>query len=347
MSENNPQVSSWVSLWGKFEVGRDEVAFIGYPFLPEAPKTASVGGTDAAPPAAPAARGGVGKAVCNQRLTDGSVSVDIVFDDIDSNTTAEIILHQNPVTEEMVTVGLGANGFLINVRQWTRTGALDGNQQQTGIATENIPHWRVLRKFGERSALKPGQTYHLDLRVKGSYLTLELDKVEVGSGSLPFQLTGNQVGFFCQSLSNIHFRHFRLDSVRPLAFVVMQFSPPEYEELFNDVITPVCDQMGLEAFRASQTNAPGLVIGDIQRQIRESRVVIAEITPNNANVYYEVGYADAIGKPVILIADGGKLGQLPFDVRAFRTIFYENTIGGKMKVEKTLTEFLRNLTSQK
>lgn len=88
------------------------------------------------------------------------------------------------------------------------------------------------------------------------------------------------------------------------------------------------------------------MIADVQRQIRESRVVIAEITPVNPNVYYEVGFADAISKPVILIADGGKLEQLPFDVRAFRTLFYENTVGRKNKVEKTLTEFLKNIMAQ-
>jgi hypothetical protein len=170
-----------------------------------------------------------------------------------------------------------------------------------------------------------------------------VDGVEIGSGDLPFQLSEKQVGLFCQSQFDIHFRRFMVKSTRPLAFVVMQFEPPEYEELFKDVILPVCDKMGLEAFRATQSYYPGLVIADIQRQIRESRVVIAEITPVNPNVYYEVGFADAIGKPVILIADGGKLQQLPFDVRAFRTLFYENTIGGKNRVEKTLTEFLRNI----
>ena len=195
--------------------------------------------------------------------------------------------------------------------------------------------------------MKPGQGYHLEMRIQGSFLTVELDGVEIGSGPLPFQLSGKQVGLFCQSQANIHFRHFRVASAKPLAFVVMQLDPPEYEELFNDAIVPVCDRMGLEAFRSSQTYCPGLVIADIQRQIRESRVIIAEITPVNPNVYYEVGYADAIGKPVILIADSGKLERLPFDVRAFRTLFYENTIGGKSKVEKTLTEFLRNIMNQK
>ena len=359
--------SSWVSIWGQFDIGRNELTFRGYTFQSEVPKSTATSASSASrprtenqgeadtepgpvlpPPLVTELRGGVGRIVSNQRLTDGTVNVDIEFDDIDPLTTAEVLVHHNPITDEMLTVGLGANGFLINVRHWTRAGTtIENVPQQSGVTSENLPHWIMLRSSGDRRMMRAGQNYHLEIRVQGSFLTVELDGVEIGSGNMPFQLSGKQVGFFCQSKSDIHFRHFRVESVMPLAFVVMQFSPPEYEELFNDVIVPVCDKMGLEAFRSSQTYRPGLVIADIQRQIRESRVVIAEITPVNPNVYYEVGYADAIGKPVILIADGGKLDQLPFDVRAFRTIFYENTIGGKTKVEKTLTEFLRNIMNQK
>ncbi len=61
-------------------------------------------------------------------------------------------------------------------------------------------------------------------------------------------------------------------------------------------------------------------------------VVIAEITPSNPNVYYEVGYADALNKPLILIADR-KEGLKPLDVRGYRTIFFEDSIGGKNKIE--------------
>ena len=251
------------------------------------------------------------------------------------------MLHYDPARDEMLTVGLGASGWLVNVRHWTREGTLAA--QKPGLASAEQPKWRQLRSAGDRRALLPKRSYHLEAKVQGSYLTVELDGVEIGSGDLPFQLSGKQVGLFCQSESDIHFRNFQVQVAKPRAFVVMQFNPPEYEELFNEVIWPVCEKMQLEAFRASQTYYPGLVIADIQRQIRESRVVIAEITPVNPNVYYEVGFADAIGKPVILIADGAKLEQLPFDVRAFRTLFYENTIGGKNRVEKTLTEFLKNI----
>lgn len=353
MSELGPgSAYSWVSIWGEFDIARDEITFKGYDYKPETlpPVDQGSGGDSESGSKQPPhveIRGGVGRAVSNQRLTDGTVSVDIEFADIDPLTTAEVLLHDNPIADELLTVGLGANGFLVNVRHWTREGTQDGLSQRTGVASENAPRWLTIRSAGDRRMLKPRRPYHLIVKVQGSFVTVEFDGVEIGSGNLPFQLSGKQVGLFCQSRSDIHFRNFQVQATRPVAFVVMQFNPPEYEELFNDVITPVCEKIGLEAFRSSQTYYPGLVIADIQRQIRESRVVIAEITPVNPNVYYEVGYADAIGKPVILIADGGKLDQLPFDVRAFRTLFYENTIGGKAKVEKTLTEFLRNIMSQK
>ena len=48
-----------------------------------------------------------------------------------------------------------------------------------------------------------------------------------------------------------------------------------------------------------------LIIADLVRQIFESKIVIAEITPANANVYYEVGFAHAMNKPTILFADRG------------------------------------------
>jgi hypothetical protein len=343
MSETSQPVTAWVSLWGEFDQKTDDVTFRGYLFTPEPKPDEKIG--DGAPVQPQAPRGGVGKLISDQRLTDGRVSVDIEFDEIDPTTTAEIILHHDPATDEMLNVGLGAGGSLVAVRHWSRSG--DKLSQQSGSPDGNTPHWNTVRFAGDRRTMRRQRSYHLQASIQGSFMTVELDGVELGSGSLPFQLAGKQVGFFAQSQSDIHFRHFRVETTRPLAFVVMQFDPPEYEELFNDVIVPVCEKMKLEPFRASQAYYPGLVIADIQRQIRESRVVIAEITPVNPNVYYEVGYADAIGKPVILIADAGKLDQLPFDVRAFRTLFYENSIGGKNKVEKTLTDFLQNIMNQK
>ena len=120
----------------------------------------------------------------------------------------------------------------------------------------------------------------------------------------------------------------------------MEFHTAEYEALFKEVIEPICRTEGLEAYRADFTYLPGPIVDDIKKQIRESRVVIAEITPHNPNVYYEVGYADALNKPTILISNR-KDGLKPFDVRSYRTLFYDDSIGGKRQVEDDLRAYLQ------
>lgn len=67
--------------------------------------------------------------------------------------------------------------------------------------------------------------------------------------------------------------------------------------------------------------------------------MIAEITSPNQNVFYELGYAHALNKPTILLARRGK--ELPFDIRSYRVIFYEDTIGGKPVVEENLRKHLK------
>ena len=73
---------------------------------------------------------------------------------------------------------------------------------------------------------------------------------------------------------------------------------------------------------------PGIILQDIIRSIVTSDVIVAEVTPANPNVFYELGYAHAIEKPTILLAekptDSGR--HLPFDISGFRVIFYDNTI---------------------
>lgn len=56
----------------------------------------------------------------------------------------------------------------------------------------------------------------------------------------------------------------------------------------------------------------------------ESRYVIANLNGRNPNVYYELGIAQAIGKPVILIADVSSYKEIPFDLQSNRLLLYRN-----------------------
>ena len=79
--------------------------------------------------------------------------------------------------------------------------------------------------------------------------------------------------------------------------------------------------------------------------IQNSAVIIADITPDNPNVFYEIGYAHALKKPTILLCDKALRDRLPFDVSGFRTIFYDNSIGGKRRVEEKLEVYLQNINN--
>ncbi|MGA2799125.1 MAG: hypothetical protein ABSE63_16215 [Thermoguttaceae bacterium] len=121
----------------------------------------------------------------------------------------------------------------------------------------------------------------------------------------------------------------------------MEFSEP-FNSFFDHVVRPVADRLGLEAFRASDVYKPGVILADILRGIIESEVIIAKITSGNPNVFYELGHAHAMGKQTILLADRAST-KLPFDIRGYRVIFYDNSIPGKPEVERQLEEHLKNI----
>ena len=136
-------------------------------------------------------------------------------------------------------------------------------------------------------------------------------------------------------------RNFRVESAKPVVFVVMQFTD-DYNSLYREVIKPTCEKFEYAVVRADDTFTSGLIIEDITNSIRDAAIVIADITPDNPNVFYEVGYAHGIGKPTLLLSDK-KRDSLPFDVSGFRTLFYDNTIGGKRVVEERLTKHLEHI----
>jgi nucleoside 2-deoxyribosyltransferase len=96
--------------------------------------------------------------------------------------------------------------------------------------------------------------------------------------------------------------------------------------------------------RIDEKAGPGVIFRDIQRELEQAEIIIAEITPANPNVFYELGYAHALGKPTILLARRG--AELPFDIQSFRVVFYDDTIGGKVEVERNLQRHLEAIAGR-
>lgn len=260
----------------------------------------------------------VGNFVCDRLFGAGHIQATIRFVDLTERAACALILYHHPPTGGFVTAQLGGLE-LCSVRSW------GGNE------------WTVFAAQGPADQLLPGKDYEFAAEVVGSRVTVSLDGIRTLSTNLPFLLPRGHVGIWALGYHDIEVRGFVVKPSTPKLFVVMQYTPP-YNELHSDVIVPMAHELGFQVVRADDSYGPGIVIADIERQIIEARVVIAEITPANPNVFWEVGYAHALKKPTILIAERDT--RLPFDVSPFRVLFYENSIAGKKKVEDGLRKHL-------
>lgn len=199
--------------------------------------------------------------------------------------------------------------------------------------------WVFLEGKGDNRNMMLDYDYEVSLTVKGSKVNLFIDNIQVLSfietiSKAPLKMNLRSEGDI--TVSNI-----RVNAQKPVAFVVMQFSD-EYNQLFDEVIKPTCEVRGFECVRANDKYTTNPIIQDIVESIHQSSVIIANITPDNPNVFYEVGFAHAISKPTILLCDR-KREKLPFDLSGFRTLFYDNTIAGKSNIEKDLNKYLDNI----
>jgi len=263
----------------------------------------------------------IGNFLSQHTFAGGKLSVDVEFSAIDQYSACEVIIYYDPNTRAFVTAGIGSSGVFYTIRDFKT-------------------QWVIRRASGERKNLKAKKKYHIEVNLIGSKVTLVVDGVVVEETLLPYQLPQSQVGIWCMSKSDISISNFNVSSDKPKAFVVMQFTTP-YNELYKEVINPICLAYGIDATRADEVYGPGVIIADIIKQIIEAKLIIADISPKNPNVYYEIGYAHAFLKPTILIAE--KNTELPFDVSPFRVLFYENTILGKKKIEDGLKRHLNSI----
>jgi hypothetical protein len=257
-----------------------------------------------------------------RRFRSGTITVEATL----SHTTqmARVVIGYHAATGAYYAVGLGGFDYAY-------------------VIVEFIPGrgWNGVKVDGSSSQLRLERPYHLEVEVSGQHVLLSVDSVQVVDFTLPSPLQGDQTGLYAGGTSEIQFQNFRVSTDDPSIFVVMQFGAP-YDALYQEVIQPVSHRAGFKALRADHVYRPGVILQDIIRGIVESDVIVADITPTNPNVFYELGYAHALQKPTILLANR-QIEKLPFDVSGYRVIFYDDTIGGKRDIESTLEKHLESI----
>ncbi|OGQ97778.1 MAG: hypothetical protein A2521_02445 [Deltaproteobacteria bacterium RIFOXYD12_FULL_57_12] len=83
------------------------------------------------------------------------------------------------------------------------------------------------------------------------------------------------------------------------AFMAMQFGDPELDRIFSDHFKPAVKATDFDLKRLDEGQPAGLIDDRLRVEIRQSRFLIADLTHHNRGAYWEAGYAEGLGKPVI------------------------------------------------
>jgi hypothetical protein len=122
-------------------------------------------------------------------------------------------------------------------------------------------------------------------------------------------------------------------------FVLMPFVD-EMRPVYDDHIASVASALNLTVGRADNFFKTGSIIKDICDAIATARIIVADCTGRNPNVFYEIGIAHTLGKPVVLRSQ--KRDDVPFDVHHLRYVQYDFTPRGMRAMESTLREVFIN-----
>ena len=108
---------------------------------------------------------------------------------------------------------------------------------------------------------------------------------------------------------------------KPHAFVAMPFAP-EMEDVYHYGIQGPVKAVGMLCERVDHDIFEGAIIQRIRERIETAKLVIADLSMANPNVYLEVGYAWGRGRPTILLVRDAR--ELKFDLAGHRCLIYRN-----------------------
>src|SRR5262245_13290173 len=104
-----------------------------------------------------------------------------------------------------------------------------------------------------------------------------------------------------------------------MCFIVMPFGVESLGIVYEDFVKPVlADRCELRAERGDDVFGSNVIMDDITKSIRRARLIIADLTGRNPNVFYEVGIAHALNKQVLLMTQS--IDDVPFDLRHRRAL---------------------------
>ncbi len=118
-----------------------------------------------------------------------------------------------------------------------------------------------------------------------------------------------------------------------------------FDSVYKDIIKKTVEAFSLDCKRADELFGTKPIMSDVWDYIQKAGFLIADLTGRNPNVFYELGLAHAIDKKVILITQ--KIEDIPFDLKHYRCVIYENSIKGASKLECGLKNTIADLLKER
>ena len=109
------------------------------------------------------------------------------------------------------------------------------------------------------------------------------------------------------------------------AFMAMKFGDPSLEKILSDVFKPAARKAGFDLFKLDDVPKAGLIDDRLRVEIQSSDFLVADLTHDNLGAYWEAGYAEGLGKPVIYTCERSKFEatKTHFDTNHHLTIVWD------------------------
>jgi hypothetical protein len=125
--------------------------------------------------------------------------------------------------------------------------------------------------------------------------------------------------------------------------VFQPFDKGDFDKRFDDVLAPAIEAAGMEPYRVDRDAGSTIPVETLHQEIRTATICVADITTRNPNVMYELGYAIAAEKDVVIIS-APSTEKYPFDIQHRGILPYSvGSISDFKKLESELTKKLNAL----
>jgi hypothetical protein len=127
-------------------------------------------------------------------------------------------------------------------------------------------------------------------------------------------------------------------------FVMMPFGA-WFDRYYQEIYVPAIKEAGFEPIRADELFSTGSVVEQIWDQIEKAKILLADLSDKNANVFYELGLAHAARKPVVFTSSN--VDDVPFDLRHLRVIIYDiREPEWAPRLRSSIADYLRNASKE-